>query len=291
MRGTYCRGPIRWILGIFGYVCNPLLRIFFRPLTPVLRRGELDLRWWPTEAAGYRIAFASDLHIESGPPGRNMLLATVQMLLDTEPDLILLGGDFVNSLYGADNLGLDEYGAVLRRLRAPDGVFAVLGNHDRRHHPARIKAMLKSAGVRLLSDRCCKIRGRKARFRLAGFSFPVIKKRQIVRILPPPDCPEPIIAFAHHPDIFAKLPRRVRLLFCGHTHGGQVRLPGFGSLFAGCERGRRRNLGIFRETGRVLVISGGIGCSTLSVRIGCRPEISLITLCGKEEKSSGLSES
>jgi predicted MPP superfamily phosphohydrolase len=89
---------------------------------------------------------------------------------------------------------------------------------------------------------------------------------------------EPIIALAHNPDIFPKLPQHVPLLMAGHTHGGQVRLPFIGSVVKSTRMGDRYSRGHIFENNRHLFVTSGIGTSILPVRFGVTPEIVLLTL-------------
>lgn len=89
----------------------------------------------------------------------------------------------------------------------------------------------------------------------------------------------PIILMAHEPDIFPKVPGRVSLTLSGHTHGGQVRLFGYSPVVPSIY-GNRFAYGHVQEDGRNLIVSGGLGCSMVPVRLGVPPEILLIELGG-----------
>ena len=90
----------------------------------------------------------------------------------------------------------------------------------------------------------------------------------------------PLILLAHEPDQFVATPDRVALTLSGHTHGGQVRLPGMGAPFVPSQYGQRYIYGHVVEGSRQLVVSGGLGCSGLPVRLGVPPEITLIDVVG-----------
>jgi predicted MPP superfamily phosphohydrolase len=85
----------------------------------------------------------------------------------------------------------------------------------------------------------------------------------------------PIVLLAHEPDIFPEVPERVALTLCGHTHGGQVRLFGY-SPRVPSRYGNRFAYGHVVEGNRNLIVSGGLGCSVLPVRIGVPPEIVMV---------------
>jgi len=88
----------------------------------------------------------------------------------------------------------------------------------------------------------------------------------------------PAILLAHEPDIFADAPERIALTISGHTHGGQVRIPGYGALVVPSRYGRRYVYGHIVEDHRHLVVSAGLGTSGLPVRFGTPPEIVVITM-------------
>ena len=96
-----------------------------------------------------------------------------------------------------------------------------------------------------------------------------------------PDDGAPVVMMAHEPDIFPQVPNRVSLTLSGHTHGGQVRLFGWSPIVPS-RFGNRYAYGHVHEEGKDLVVSGGIGCSIMPVRLGVTPEITVIEI-GPEE--------
>jgi predicted MPP superfamily phosphohydrolase len=89
---------------------------------------------------------------------------------------------------------------------------------------------------------------------------------------------DPVILLAHEPDIFTKVPERVALTIAGHTHGGQIRLPMMQPLYTPSAYGARFAYGHIIESGRHMIVSGGLGCSGVPLRLGVPPEIVRITL-------------
>lgn len=90
----------------------------------------------------------------------------------------------------------------------------------------------------------------------------------------------PVILLAHEPDIFVKVPARVCLTLAGHTHGGQIRIPLLWPTFVPSRYGARFAYGHIVESGRHMIVSGGLGTSTLPVRLGMPPEIVHIDIDG-----------
>jgi uncharacterized protein len=92
---------------------------------------------------------------------------------------------------------------------------------------------------------------------------------------------DPVVLLAHEPDIFVEVPDRVSITLAGHTHGGQVLLPGLGRPVVPSKYGQRFAYRHIVEQGRHMVVSGGLGCSTLPVRFMVPPEITVVTVTGR----------
>lgn len=236
-----------------------------------ITRHEVFIDDLPAPFDGYRIVFLTDTHV--APFVRRAyyseIVAQVQRL---EPDLILFGGDFV-SFRNHIPLLADRFAG----LRATDGIFAVLGNHDYWTDAPRIVATLENAGVRFLTNAHVMLARGGARLPLAGID-------EMYRGAPDTDAAfagisvgAPCIAFTHHPDLIDILRRRVDLLLCGHTHGGQIRFPFFGAVVVPSKHEALYATGFHRVGAVLMYVSRGIGAIP-PVRILCRPEIAAITL-------------
>ena len=187
---------------------------------------------------------------------------------------MLLGGDFVT---WRRHIRLMAE-VLLSDLRARDGIFAILGNHDYWAGPDEVMSAMSAKGVQFITNR-------SVRLSRDGETLPLVGIDEIYRGTPDvmrafegvgPD--EPCIAVSHHPDIIDLLGgRRIDLLVCGHTHGGQIRLPFFGALVVPSRHEGEFAAG-FHRVGRVLMyVSRGIGAIP-PVRILCRPEVATFTL-------------
>ncbi len=248
---------------------------FWRRKRPVVERVEVALPGLAPAFDGYRIVFLADLHHSAVVP-RAFLARAVAAALSLDPSLILLGGDYLShsTRYAS---GLVE---ILRPLAAPDGVFGVLGNHDHYVGAARVREALASAGVTELWNASVVIRRDSAALGIAGVGdlrFDRVDFRAAVAGLP---AEVPRIVVSHDPDVFAYWPADVRLdlMLSGHTHGGQARLPFVGPLYVPSQFGFRYLAGRFREAGRQLYVSRGIGVITAPIRWRCPPEVTLVTL-------------
>jgi predicted MPP superfamily phosphohydrolase len=170
--------------------------------------------------------------------------------------------------------------ALLRPLAARDGVFGVLGNHDHYVGAELVRAALREAGVVELHNGRVLLERDGARLAVAGvgdLQYDVVDFQ--VALAGVPD-EVPRIVLSHHPDTFAHWPTDLRLdlMLAGHTHGGQAHLPLLGPPYVPSQFGFRYLAGHFREGGRQLYVSRGIGAITVPVRWRCPPEASLLVL-------------
>ncbi|MEM9737107.1 MAG: metallophosphoesterase [Pseudomonadota bacterium] len=211
-------------------------------------------------------------------------------------DLIVLLGDY---LAGHDLVtGLvpvAEIAAAMSELEAPLGVYAILGNHDwwgdaaaqaRGAGPTALHAALAEAGVTLLENDALKLSYRGLGFWLAGIGDPIAfltrsprpAKRGVDnfdRMMDQITDEAPAILLLHEPDFWPRWRDRFALSLAGHTHGGQVRLLGWSPVVPS-SFGQRFAYGPVLEEDRLMVVSGGLGCSILPVRFGMPPEITVV---------------
>jgi uncharacterized protein len=241
------------------------------PFDLEITRSDVFIDDLPAPFDGYRIVFLTDMHV--APFVRReyhqTILAEVQRL---EPDLILFGGDFVSFRNHIRLLG-DR----LAGFAAKDGVYAVLGNHDYWTDAPQIVETLERVGVRFLTNAHVMLARGGARLPLAGID-------EIYRGTPDLNAAfagiavgAPCIAFTHHPDLIDIVRRRVDLLLCGHTHGGQIRFPFFGAMVVPSKHEATYAAGFHRLGAVLMYVSRGIGAIP-PLRILCRPEIATFTL-------------
>jgi uncharacterized protein len=226
----------------------------------------------PDAFDGYRIAFLTDTHV-AGFVRRAFYREVVAQVNRFDPDLILLGGDFVTWRRHIPLMA----DVLLTNLAARDGVLAVLGNHDYWANGEEVKAAMEAKGVQFIINKSHVIRRN-------GAELPVVGIDEVYRGEPDVEAAfagvkrGPRIGVTHHPDLIDLVAdRRIDLLVCGHTHGGQIRFPFFGSIVVPSKHEGRYAAG-FRRTGEVLVyVSRGIGAIP-PIRILCRPEVATFTL-------------
>ncbi len=252
---------------------------WWEPASLSTREYDLVLPGWPAAAGDLRIAVLADLHTGSPHNDLDKLQEVVDATNRAHPDLILLAGDFViQGVVGGQFVEPEASARVLRSLQATLGVYAVLGNHDWWLDGARVRKALEDEGIPVLEDRAIPLLCNRRPFWLAGVSDFWEAAHDVRRALAGVDEASPVIVVTHNPDVFPEIPDRVALTIAGHTHGGQVAVPGLGRPVVPSQFGERYAIGHVVEGGRHLFVSTGIGTSILPVRFRVPPEISMITL-------------
>jgi hypothetical protein len=227
-----------------------------------------------------RVAVLTDLHVGSPFDGIAKLRTIVDRTNAAEPDLICILGDLViQGVVGGHFVAPEEIAAELRRLRAPVGVVAVLGNHDGWFNHDRVAAALTANGVRMLEDTAAKFDTPAGPVWIAGISDLWTGRHDIAAALAQvEDDGAPVLLLSHSPDVFPLVPGRVSLTLAGHTHGGQVRLPFVGAPVVPSQFGQRYAAGEVIEGDRRLFVATGLGTSILPVRFRVPPAVTILTL-------------
>ena len=240
---------------------------------------ELPLDRWPPECDGLRVAVLADLHVGSPFNGVDNLERIVAATQAAKPDLILLAGDYViHGVLGGSYVPPETAAKRLDALAAPAGVFAVLGNHDWWLGAEEVASALEAVSIPVLEDQAREVVFGKCRFFVAGVGDYWEGAHDIRKSLESVPHDAATLLFTHNPDLFPHVPRRVALTIAGHTHGGQVYVPGLGRPVVPSEFGERFAIGRVVENGRHLFVSPGLGTSILPVRFLVPPEISVATL-------------
>lgn len=257
--------------------------VWIEPARLVINRQELRIPKWPAELSGLRVAFISDLHVGSPHWGVEHLRELVSRVNAEQPDLILLGGDYlINDIWFGDHVAAAPIAAELAALRAPLGVLAVLGNHDWWNNGPEVRAAFEARGLQVLDDEARRIEFHGASFCLLGLRDETQRVRTPGRELDLRLPALPLIVLMHQPDIFAEFDARPSLTLAGHTHGGQVDLPLLGRRIVPSRFGARYAAGHIVEEGRHLFVTTGVGTSIWPVRFRVPPEIALLTLRSDE---------
>lgn len=263
-------------------------------------RYRIASRLWDN-GPDLKIGVIADIHAGGPVMPAERIRAVCERTNALKPDIIVLLGDFSAShKLKTRDVAPEEWSEALSVLRAPLGVHAVLGNHDwwddlhaqrTKQGPVLSRRMLERVGIPVYENDAVRLSKDGMPFWLAGLgsqmAFISSRNKKAFRTFEGVDDLDgtlaqvtdeaPVLLLAHEPDIFSRVPDRVALTLSGHTHGGQVRLPGF-SPIAQSRFGKRYTYGHFCEDERNLVISGGLGCSVLPVRVGIPPEIVIVDI-------------
>ena len=259
------------VLGMWAFV--------FEPASLRNEDHDLVLPGWPGECSGLRVAVLADLHVGSPFNGMSKLAEIVSLTVEAAPDLILLAGDYViHGVLGGHFEPPESVAEVLAALEAPAGVHAVLGNHDWWFDAPRVRRALETVSIPVLEDQATMVEHGRCRFWLAGAGDWWEGEHDVVKALEVVPVGAPTLLFTHNPDLFPEVPPSVTLTIAGHTHGGQVYLPGVGRPVVPSAYGERFAIGHIVEDGRHLFVSSGLGTSILPVRFLVPPEVSVLTL-------------
>jgi predicted MPP superfamily phosphohydrolase len=253
--------------------------LFIGPRWLVVNRVDLGLPGWPRSAAPLKVALLSDLHIGSPHWGVERVRELVERTNAEKADIVLLAGDYViDDLPFGSKVDPESVAQVLSGLRAPFGVVAVLGNHDWWNDGPRLRRALEAKGIVVLENEVHSFVHSSASVAIAGLADQIAREPRPVPTFDhaPPNAT--LIALVHEPDVFPLLDQRAAITLAGHTHGGQVRLPLFGSLIVPSAYGQRYAGGHIVENGRHLFVTTGIGTSILPVRFSVPPELVILTL-------------
>ncbi len=240
-------------------------------LDPVLEDWSLDIPALPRALDGLSILLLSDLHM-APCYDLDFFERAIDACACDDVDLVLVTGDIVEH-----ESAIDWIEPVLGRLRGRLGQFAILGNHDLRYGPERIRDALGRAGYMDLESRWHFVtdRDRNATIRIGGTSAP-----WGLLLDPPGDtAADWTVVLSHTPDQFPRIARwrQVDLLLCGHNHGGQVRLPGIGPVLMPSLYSRRFDQGFFQSRKTLMHVSRGLGAK-IPLRWNCPPEVTRLIL-------------
>jgi uncharacterized protein len=223
-----------------------------------------------------RIAVISDLHAGAPYIGTDKIDRVVALANAARPDLILLTGDYmVQDVVGGTPMAPEVFVPRLAALKAPLGVYAMMGNHDWWDKTPRIRETFDEHGIRMLNDQSVVLTRNGRRLTLVGI-FDFATRSDIGETLAAIPQNEDALCFTHSPDVFPLLPKRCALTIAGHTHGGQVWFPLVGRLIVPSKYGQRYAIGLTEENGKLLFVSSGIGTSIIPVRFHVPPEVSLL---------------
>ena len=276
-RGGYARRVRRFLLLLSATVVLVLLLLAWgyrnARADPIVRRAKLALPGWPAGAPLVRAVLISDVHVGSVTMDPARLTRIVAQVNALRPDIVLIAGDFASD---HDRTGTAELAGQLRplaRLTPRLGVVATLGNHDHWAGPGVVSAALQAIGVTVLENAMVQ----RGPLTIGGAGDAFTRHQDMPRLS------EALrgragarVVLTHSPDLAPALGPDMTLLLAGHTHCGQIVLPLYGPLTE--VAAPRYRCGIIRESGRTIVVTGGLGTSVVPLRFGAPPDLWLLTL-------------
>ena len=240
-----------------------------------LTRQTVAIPNLPAAFDGTTVAFLTDIHHGPFVP-RVYVRSVIEMTNSMKPDIVLLGGDYSHRWQDY----LARVHEDMGRLRARLGRFAVLGNHDHWDGLNESIAGLEAARTPLLRNAGTWIEKGGSRLRIAGVGDLWTDRPDVARAIGPETTDrDAVILLSHNPDVaeYCDDPR-VGLMVSGHTHGGQVVVPGYGAPRVPSAFGQKYLNGLVQAPRCQVYISRGVGTVTPPVRLFCRPEVAWLTL-------------
>lgn len=230
-----------------------------------------------------RVALVSDIHVGNHGMSAARLDRVIGQVMAQHPDAILLAGDFVNGEYPGDPaMRVDLLPGPLSRLHAPLGVFAVLGNHDRVTDPHAVEAALRQAGITVLVDQIAPL----GPITLIGVDDALPKRARLPVLLAQARATgRPMVLMEHAPSLLRAVASDVPVILAGHTHCGQVHVPGWAGgrnpITGTVYYNPQFRCGLVHWRGRLVLVSGGVGSGSFPLRIGTRPDFWMIRFTGR----------
>jgi predicted MPP superfamily phosphohydrolase len=249
-------------------------------------RYEVESPLWPAGRPPLRLAVLGDLHAAWPHVTEGRLRRIVARLLAERPELVLLPGDFLaNRTAFVRPIPAEAIARALSPLAEAAPTLAVLGNHDwHRRGGLAVRVALEEAGIAVLENEVVELELAGGPLQIAGLGCAVSRRADLPGLLARLDPARPAILLSHVPDAVAYLPDHLLLTVSGHTHGGQVHLPGVGPLLTMSALPRRFARGHHRIGRRHLLVTSGVGTSVLPIRLGVPPEYVVATVRAASEE-------
>jgi predicted MPP superfamily phosphohydrolase len=212
---------------------------------------------------------------------KERLNAAIDLAAQQKPDIVFYVGDYAYEQRWAARYKLDSWLTVdpadvvkaMARIDAPMGVYAVMGNHDYWWDGEAVKRLIRKTHIRLLIDEAVFAQhGNKALWVAGVDDMATPRPYDLQKTLSKTTESLPIVLLSHSPDIFPEVPNTVELTLSGHTHGGQVYIPGIGRPIVPIKY-KKYAMGLFQEQGKQLFVTSGVGTSILPIRFMTPPEI------------------
>jgi predicted MPP superfamily phosphohydrolase len=247
---------------------------FYERHFPIVETHTLKLRGLGEAWRGARVVQLTDLHLEPFTTEADVVRA-VNLAKSLEPDLVVITGDFITKEHNPAS----HLAEILSDLRPPLGTYGCLGNHDHWHNPKFVQDAMEARQIGILRNEGTLLTRHGQRLFLAGVDSAWSGAPNLTKAMASARVGDPLILLAHEPDFaLNSMPTgRVGAQLSGHTHGGQVRCPGFSPPFLPM-LGKRFAEGSYAVGDGTLYVSRGIGCIGMPLRFACVPEVTLHVL-------------
>ena len=265
---------LHWLIRISLKLTGLYRRGQRNALKAVVRHNPVFIAGLPRSFDGFTILHLSDLHLDITP---ELPAAIARVIAPLTYDLCVITGDFRSLTHGPAGPAIEAFQRLRPSLKGE--VYAVFGNHDF----IDMLPPLEATGIRLLMNESVVLRRGDDAITLAGVDDPhFYETDNIQKAATHLDPGMPSLLLAHSPEIYRKAAAcGFNLMLCGHTHAGQICLPGGIPLFINARIPNRFVRGAWAYRGMQGYTSAGTGCSGVDVRFSCRPEVTLHTLKSK----------
>lgn len=236
---------------------------------------ELEIPRLSKSFDAYRLVQISDIHLGQWLTSER-LDGVVGLVNDQDPDLVANTGDYFSWAVGEFAPTLI---ATLRRIKSRDGMFTVLGNHDHWTSADQIRDIVKEAGIIELANTVRQIRRDDGGLQVAGVDDVMVDHADLDVVVKQLNRIDPAILLAHEPDFAdeAAATGRFILQLSGHSHGGQLVVPGLGTPVR-AEGFKKYPLGLYNIDGMIQYTNRGLGTNWFWARLNCPPEITVFHL-------------
>jgi uncharacterized protein len=265
-----------------GLVAAPLVALsatagyarLIEPYSYLISETDIFIRDLPQAFEGFRITQLTDIH-HSRILGINEVRRVISLAQQTKPDMFVLTGDYSTSY----RRYIEPCAEALSTLSAPEGVWAVLGNHDHYTDPELTTRALQRHHIAVLNNAHTTIQRQSDSLQLSGIDDWTWNATDWVRAFAGLNTNTPTILLSHQPTVLDfDQTKNVSLILSGHTHGGQLNFPWLGAPASLFTKDLRYARGLFQRGDTQLYVSTGTGVIGLPLRFGVRPEIAVLRL-------------
>lgn len=265
-----------------GLVATPLVAVsataayarLIEPYNYLVSETDILIRDLPAAFEGFRITHLTDIH-HSRILGLNEVQRVVGIAQQTRPDMFVLTGDYSTTY----RRYIEPCAEALGALSAPEGVWAVLGNHDHYTDPELTTRALQRHHIAVLNNAHTTFQRGSDTVQLSGIDDWTWNAVDWARAFSGLKASVPTILLSHQPTVLDfEQTKNVSLILSGHTHGGQLRFPFIGAPARFATADLKYARGLFRRGDTQLYVSSGTGVIGLPLRFGVRPEIAVLRL-------------